>query len=623
MNQHRQALEQFFFLADGPRWLIRGPSHPSPRHRFEHVEVERLLDDDGKGFYRKRFLKTASGADYSYWTEREIRFVSHFASLKTPQVARPKLVEYGSAAVKQVDTQDAGPSLDNWLKLRVSPANRPDRAGPLFAEVAEVARLLCACINALHELHRHGIVHCDIKADNICLGYVGAPLGEDGLRLDYDSLSLIDFAFSVWPGSRTWELAQALPIDPDALAADYVSPFFKAVLREDRHQQPPQAWQRLNYSVDWYALAVMLRKLLQLLDSQRRDISGENPLESFLYGLTDEWQTQYANGEIPATLPHPAEIARIQARFPSVKNWGQSEQLLVRVEPTPIPPPPPPTPLITPLPPPPNPTSPPWVLIAIVSMVLGGLGYFGIAALQVKWSQYIQNENEDATAQFNLGLKYYNGNGVIKDPAQAVTWWNKAAEQGHADAQYWLGLMYGNGEGVTKNFKQQLAWYTKAAKQGHADAQNNLGYMYAHGEGVAKDSAQAVSWYRKAAEQGNAVAQDNLGLMYAKGEGVEENPKQAEKWWSKAASQGNADAQFNLGWRYAKGKGVEKNLEQAVKLLRQAAEQNASLAQNYLGKMYENGDGVSKNLETAIQWYRKAAANGKVEAKESLKRLGK
>jgi len=333
LNRHRQALEQFFFLADGPRWLIRGPTHPSPRHRFEHVEVERLLDEDGKGIYRKRFLKTASGADYSYWTEREIRFVSHFASVKTPQVARPKLVEYGSTAVKQVDTQDAGPSLDNWLKLRVSPANRPDRVGPVFADLAEVARLLCACINALHELHRHGIVHCDLKADNICLGYVGAPLGADGLRLDYGKLSLIDFAFSVWPGSRTWELAQALPIDPDAAAADYVSPFFKAVLREDRHQQPPQAWQRLNYSVDWYALAVMLRKLLELLDSQRRDISGENPLESFLYGLADEWQTQYANGEIPATLPHQAEIARIQARFSHVDDWTQSGRFVPREAP--------------------------------------------------------------------------------------------------------------------------------------------------------------------------------------------------------------------------------------------------------------------------------------------------
>ena len=37
---------------------------------------------------------------------------------------------------------------------------------------------------------------------------------------------------------------------------------------------------------------------------------------------------------------------------------------------------------------------------------------------------------------------YYTGNAVIQDHKEAVVWFRKAAEQGHADAQQVLGLMY-------------------------------------------------------------------------------------------------------------------------------------------------------------------------------------
>ena len=36
-------------------------------------------------------------------------------------------------------------------------------------------------------------------------------------------------------------------------------------------------------------------------------------------------------------------------------------------------------------------------------------------------------EKGDATAQFNLGFMYANGNGVEKDVAEAVMWYRKAA----------------------------------------------------------------------------------------------------------------------------------------------------------------------------------------------------
>ena len=73
---------------------------------------------------------------------------------------------------------------------------------------------------------------------------------------------------------------------------------------------------------------------------------------------------------------------------------------------------------------------------------------------------------------------------------------------------------------VAKDGKEAVVWFRRAADQGHAQAQFNLGLMYDEGEGVAKDGQEAVVWYRRAADQGLAQAQYNLELMYYQDEGV-------------------------------------------------------------------------------------------------------
>ena len=45
----------------------------------------------------------------------------------------------------------------------------------------------------------------------------------------------------------------------------------------------------------------------------------------------------------------------------------------------------------------------------------------------------------DPDAQCSLGEKYFYGRDIEKDQAQAVEWYQKAAEQGHAQAQLHLG----------------------------------------------------------------------------------------------------------------------------------------------------------------------------------------
>jgi hypothetical protein len=68
------------------------------------------------------------------------------------------------------------------------------------------------------------------------------------------------------------------------------------------------------------------------------------------------------------------------------------------------------------------------------------------------------------------------------------------AEQGLPLAQYNLGVMYYNGQGVPKDFAEAAMWYRKAAEQGLPEAQYNLGIMYFAGLGVSKDYALAHMW---------------------------------------------------------------------------------------------------------------------------------
>jgi hypothetical protein len=71
-------------------------------------------------------------------------------------------------------------------------------------------------------------------------------------------------------------------------------------------------------------------------------------------------------------------------------------------------------------------------------------------------------------------LMYNNGEGVPENDAEAVNWFRKAADQGHALAQYNLGSRYANGEGVPENSIRAYVWWSMAKTQGHTDATENL-----------------------------------------------------------------------------------------------------------------------------------------------------
>ncbi len=284
-------------------------------------------------------------------------------------------------------------------------------------------------------------------------------------------------------------------------------------------------------------------------------------------------------------------------------------------------------------------------------------------------------EKGDATAQFNLGVMYANGNAKLgadtavelpdlnglsddqksammamasrimqeKDAAKLKTALGRMEEaEGKADGQMKAfiqaqerlvkkrieQLNYATGEGVTKDEVEAVKWYRKAADQGLAIASYNLGNMYSGGRGVAKDEAESLMWWRKAADQGHATAQNLLGSMYETGASyqngglaVAKDEAEAVKWYRKAADQGDAIAGHLLGLMYANGRGVAKDEAEAVRWYRKAADQGDPEAYVSIGSAYADGRGVVKDEADAVQWYRKVADRGYARAQYHLGRM--
>ncbi len=76
----------------------------------------------------------------------------------------------------------------------------------------------------------------------------------------------------------------------------------------------------------------------------------------------------------------------------------------------------------------------------------------------------------DASAQFNLGILYYQGLGVMSDKRIARKWIQKAAENNSAIAQYNLGIMTANGIGSGADLVKAYAWLSLAKKNAYKDA---------------------------------------------------------------------------------------------------------------------------------------------------------
>ena len=216
----------------------------------------------------------------------------------------------------------------------------------------------------------------------------------------------------------------------------------------------------------------------------------------------------------------------------------------------------------------------------------------------------------DAAAQYRVAELYQQGRGVPLDPATAVAWLRKAADQDYPLADGALGTAYLVGAGVPRDQALGLTWLRKGADHGDALSEVNLATMFVNGAGVPRDDARAFFLAQRAAEQKYPGGEYLLALLYLDGKGTQKDPVQGLEWLREAADQGLAAAQTQLAAAYSVGRGTTIDYVQAATWFRKAADQGDPGAEAALGAMYQLGYGVGQDYAVAMTWFRKAVDRG-------------
>ena len=126
-------------------------------------------------------------------------------------------------------------------------------------------------------------------------------------------------------------------------------------------------------------------------------------------------------------------------------------------------------------------------------------------------------KSRDPAAVFNLGVTYYNGDGVRQNQYKAFKCFRDAAERGDSDAQHALALCYQNGQGVTQSDFRANAWMSKSAENGNGNplGMYGMGAYCKHGAcTVTQDIDKAIEWFKKSADAGYGRASLELAKIY-------------------------------------------------------------------------------------------------------------
>lgn len=252
--------------------------------------------------------------------------------------------------------------------------------------------------------------------------------------------------------------------------------------------------------------------------------------------------------------------------------------------------------------------------------------------LAIEWYKKAAISGE-VLSMTNLGRKYLYGTEL--DYAEALKWFEMAAETNNACGQYFVGKIYEEGLDVQIDLNKSLENYYLSAKQGYSDAllalkrladnengvaQYYLGNIYKYGYGISIDSEKACQYYLRAISRENKLAYYEVAELYEKGNGVEQSYSKAFEYYNMLASENNAKALTALGRMHYYGLGIEKNYDKAIELFRIAEAQNYPEALVCLAIAYEEGNGVGKNEYEAIDLYIKAMDLGNVQAAEKVGR---
>jgi TPR repeat protein len=230
-------------------------------------------------------------------------------------------------------------------------------------------------------------------------------------------------------------------------------------------------------------------------------------------------------------------------------------------------------------PPPQTPPTPKQQLADLNAKAEGGdaQANYDLAQVYVD-GMYGQKKNEQTAAQWvqkaaQLGLadaqadyahRLEIGKGVKADPAAALDWYVKAADQGQARAV--LRVCESFTQGPDADWRRAYPYCDKAADAGAATALYARGIALTQGKGAAADPAKGLKDLDAAADKDDGAALDALGVIYADGRLVPQDYRQALTYFRKAAARGDRDGVLRMAQQIETGQGAAADLNEAARL---------------------------------------------------------
>ena len=152
--------------------------------------------------------------------------------------------------------------------------------------------------------------------------------------------------------------------------------------------------------------------------------------------------------------------------------------------------------------------------IAVVAMVVGYLvGPVIEKRISPEASQRSSVNAAEAASTVSGQSATDRGSSDQRLQAKSLPELRKLAGQGDAEAQWQMGVRFHNGEGVPHDDTQAMQWFQRAAEQGHVTAQGALGAYYFAARGVPRDLSKAYFWSMIAMAQGDEISKSRLQLL--------------------------------------------------------------------------------------------------------------
>src|ERR1700733_15180640 len=145
--------------------------------------------------------------------------------------------------------------------------------------------------------------------------------------------------------------------------------------------------------------------------------------------------------------------------------------------------------------------------IAVAAMVLGYLLAPTIEAFWLRRAQAAQHSSAPAESSSSTQSAADSHRAALSlSPAEL----RQLADRGNPDAEWQLGVLYHDGDGVPKDDALAVQWFERAAQQGYVRAQSTLGAYYWAGRGVPQDFSKAYFWSQLALAQGDENSKSRL-----------------------------------------------------------------------------------------------------------------